>query len=90
MVYAARRYLPSDEPVAGVVTAAPATDTGLDQLSARELEVARLVAKGFANKEIAQFLDISHWTVAAHLKSTFLKTGVRRRSELAYVMRRIV
>ena len=60
----------------------------LDKLSARELECARLVAKGFSNKEVGQFLEISHWTVAAHLKATFLKLDVRRRAELAYVLRR--
>ena len=48
-----------------------------------------LVAKGFSNKEVAQFLEISHWTVAAHLKATFLKLAVRRRSELAYIMRQL-
>lgn len=67
------------------------TDTSaFDLLSARELEVARLVAKGFSNKEVALFLEISHWTVAAHLKATFLKLGVRRRSELAYMLRRVI
>lgn len=63
-------------------------DADLDKLSARELECARLVAKGFSNKEIGLLLDISHWTVAAHMKATFLKLGVRRRAELAYVLRR--
>ncbi len=64
--------------------------SAFDLLSARELEVARLVAKGFSNKEVALLLEISHWTVAAHLKATFLKLGVRRRSELAYMLRRVI
>jgi DNA-binding CsgD family transcriptional regulator len=65
----------------------PAPDCEFERLSGRELECARLVAKGFSNKEIAHLLGISHWTVAAHLKATFLKVGVGRRVELAYLMR---
>jgi DNA-binding NarL/FixJ family response regulator len=73
-----------------VVSRAVPDVSELDLLSARELEVARLVAKGFSNKEIALLLEISHWTVAAHLKATSLKLGVRRRSELAYMLRRVI
>lgn len=58
----------------------------LGQLTAREFEIARLVAKGLSNKEVGQILEISHWTVAAHLKATFLKLGVRRRGELTFVL----
>ena len=56
-------------------------------LTPREQEIALLVAKGFSNKEVGRVLDISHWTVAAHLKATFLKLGLKRRSELTYVLR---
>ena len=59
-------------------------------LTPREQEIATLVAKGFSNKEVGQILDISHWTVAAHLKTTFLKLGLRRRSELAYALRECI
>jgi DNA-binding CsgD family transcriptional regulator len=62
----------------------------LDVLTARELEIARLVAKGFSNKEVGQMLDISHWTVAAHLKATFLKLGLKRRAELVYALRGLI
>ncbi len=62
-------------------------DADLDHLSARELECAHLVAKGFSNKEVGQMLNISHWTVAAHLKTTYVKIGISRRTELAYIMR---
>ncbi len=67
-------------------------DTGpsLDPLTAREIEIARLVAKGFSNKEVGQFLEISHWTVAAHLKSTFIKLGIKRRAELVYSLRKLI
>lgn len=82
--------LPIYSPVPDLVHDLADGGLGFGQLSGRELEVARLVAKGFSNKEVAQFLEISHWTVAAHLKATFLKLAVRRRSELAYIMRQIV
>ena len=64
--------------------------TELDLLTARELEIARLVAKSFSNKEVGQILDISHWTVAAHLKATFLKLGIGRRAELVYALRSLI
>jgi DNA-binding CsgD family transcriptional regulator len=63
------------------------TEAELKLLTAREYEVARLVAKGFTNKEVGQILDISHWTVAAHLKATFIKLDMRRRAELVYALR---
>ncbi|MFD2740287.1 response regulator transcription factor [Sulfitobacter aestuarii] len=62
----------------------------LDLLTPREREISILVAKGFSNKEVAQFLEISHWTVATHLKATYLKLGLKRRSELTYVLRRLL
>ena len=42
---------------------------------------------GEAPQEVGQLLEISPWTVAAHLKATFLKLGIRRRAELAYLLR---
>ena len=68
----------------------PDTTSEFSSLTPREYEIAKHVAMGFSNKEVARVFDISHWTVAAHLKSTFLKLEVRRRSELAYLMRRIL
>ncbi len=62
----------------------------LEVLTPREREISILVAKGFSNKEVAQFLDISHWTVATQLKATFLKLGLGGRCKLAYVLRRLL
>ena len=53
-----------------------------DRLTPRELEIARLVANGLTNKEIARALDISHWTVATHLRRISSKLEVKRRTEL--------
>lgn len=52
-------------------------------LSAREAEVARVVASGLSNKEVADQLHISERTVKAHLSAIFEKLGVRDRLQLA-------
>ncbi|MCL6445024.1 MAG: LuxR C-terminal-related transcriptional regulator [Alicyclobacillus sp.] len=51
-------------------------------LSARELEIARLVARGFTNKEIAETLFISYRTVTTHLDKIYNKLHVHSRTEL--------
>lgn len=55
----------------------------LDQLSEREREVARAVAAGATNKEVAQKLDITERTVKAHLHSIFETLKLRDRLQLA-------
>jgi DNA-binding NarL/FixJ family response regulator len=55
----------------------------LSALSARELEVARAVAAGRSNREVAETLFISERTVKAHLGAVFEKLGVRDRLQLA-------
>jgi DNA-binding NarL/FixJ family response regulator len=51
-----------------------------EELSARELEVLRLMAKGAANKEIGAQLSISQSTVKTHISSIFQKLGVNDRT----------
>ncbi|NJD25117.1 MAG: helix-turn-helix transcriptional regulator [Betaproteobacteria bacterium] len=60
-----------------------ANDGWTASLSAREAEVARLVAAGAANKEIAARLKITERTVKAHLTAIFEKLGVRDRLQLS-------
>ena len=62
-------------------TAAPATS--LARLSARERQIAHLVAQGMKNRDIGAELNISENTVKRHLQSIFSKTGARDRLELA-------
>jgi DNA-binding NarL/FixJ family response regulator len=60
----------------------PAADPGV-RLSPRELEVARAVAEGRSNREIADQFGITERTVKAHLGAAFDKTGARDRLQLA-------
>jgi DNA-binding CsgD family transcriptional regulator len=50
--------------------------------SPRECEVARMVAKGYPNKTIADVLEISPWTVCTHLRRIFAKLGVSSRAAM--------
>jgi DNA-binding NarL/FixJ family response regulator len=64
--------------IAERVNARPAAE-----LTARELDVLRLVADGLPNKLIARRLEISEKTVKAHLTSTFQRIGVTDRTQAA-------
>ncbi len=55
-------------------------------LSAREREIAALVAQGIPNKNLAQRLCVSQRTVEKHLTSIFEKLGLRNRAELAAIV----
>ena len=50
-------------------------------LSAREMQVMRLVAKGMSNKDIAVDLGLTVRTVKAHLSNIFVKLDVASRTE---------
>jgi DNA-binding NarL/FixJ family response regulator len=55
---------------------------GIEMLTPRERDVVRLVADGFANREVAQQLGLSTHTVKNYLFSIFDKIGVSSRAEL--------
>jgi two-component system, NarL family, nitrate/nitrite response regulator NarL len=62
-----------------------AVDFGdLGSLTARQLDVLRLMAEGISNKEIARRLDLSPATVKAHAAAVFGALGVSNRTEAAY------
>ena len=61
--------------------ARPAARTEPDLLTAREIEVLRLIAEGKSNREIADALVISINTVTNHVKSILSKTGTTNRTE---------
>jgi DNA-binding CsgD family transcriptional regulator len=60
---------------------------GLAGLSPRELEIARLVAGGASNREVAQSFLISPRTVERHMTNVLTKLDLRNRTELAAFMR---
>jgi DNA-binding NarL/FixJ family response regulator len=64
--------------------AAPAAglDPELDQLSPREREVLRLIARGYTYKEVARDLSISAKTVESHVSSVLRKLQLSTRHEL--------
>ncbi|HLF72256.1 MAG TPA: alpha/beta fold hydrolase [Dehalococcoidia bacterium] len=64
-----------------------AGDRAADGLSAREIEVLRLIGAGRSNQQIADELVISASTVAKHVGSIFDKTGAANRTEAAVYAR---
>ncbi len=61
---------------------APSFDPELDQLTPREREVLRLIARGFTYKEIARELFISAKTVESHVSSVLRKLQLSTRHQL--------
>lgn len=58
-------------------------DPELDQLTSREKDVLRLIARGFAYKQVARRLNISIKTVETHVSSVLRKLQLSNRHELA-------
>ena len=82
-----RRFL-SPELAAAVEGSGAAQDAAADpftQLSARELQVLRLVAIGRSNKEIATLLGVSANTVAVHRTNLMARLGVHKAAELVLI-----
>jgi predicted ATPase/DNA-binding CsgD family transcriptional regulator len=63
--------------------AAPQERDALWQLSAREREVASLVARGLSNREIAQKLVVSERTAENHVQHVLNRLGLRSRAQVA-------
>jgi DNA-binding NarL/FixJ family response regulator len=76
---AGHRWIPKD--VAGQL----AMHNSFEQLTARELEVLRELGKGLANKQIAEALNITEYTVKDHLKNILGKLRVADRTEAVTV-----
>jgi DNA-binding CsgD family transcriptional regulator len=55
------------------------------ELTPQELQVARFVAEGLSNKEVAAQLFLSPRTIDAHLRNVFAKLGITSRTQLAHL-----
>ena len=53
-----------------------------DKLTAQELQIAQLAARGLSNREIGERLFLSHRTIGSHLYRIFPKLGVTSRAQL--------
>jgi len=73
-VHSGRRVIPPD------VAVELAEHVADDMLSGRELEVLRIAARGYANKQIAAELGITEDTVKAHMKSILSKLDAEDRT----------
>jgi DNA-binding NarL/FixJ family response regulator len=62
--------------------APPSTDPELDQLSSREQEVMRLIARGYTYREVAAQLHLSVKTVETHVSAVLRKLQLSNRHEL--------
>ena len=69
--------------IRGTAPAVEQESTRLEQLSARELEVLRLIADGMENAEIAAVLNISPRTAKNHVSNILTKLGLPSRVQAA-------
>lgn len=74
--------------VAGLAVTAPRAPAApterpriAEDLTAREVEVLRLMARGYRNKQLATLLNISEHTAKFHVSSVLAKLGARTRTE---------
>lgn len=61
----------------------------LEELSARELDVLKLIARGLSNDEIARTLFISPHTVKNHVSNIYRKMGMDDRTQVAITALRL-
>jgi DNA-binding CsgD family transcriptional regulator len=57
----------------------------MSDLTAKETQIAQLVASGLSNKEVAAQLFLSPRTIDYHLRNVFTKLGLTSRTQLAHV-----
>ena len=90
--FIARRILdllpaPASEPASPPVAAQAASAPLEVALSAREAQILRLVADGLSNREIAEQLFLSRYTVECHIKHIYRKLAVPSRTKAVHEAR---
>ena len=88
-LYNFNRRIPEKEPAEEPVDEEKASESILDTLTKRELEVVDLIGYGYSNGDIAKILFISEHTVKDHTKNIYRKLEVHSRFELAALVNRI-
>ena len=82
-----RRHAAADRALLRRAATADGLPESMAELTARELEVLKLVARGLSNRQIAESLFLSEATVKSHLAHVYAKLSVRDRVQavvLAY------
>jgi NarL family two-component system response regulator LiaR len=78
-------FVPAEAPAPLAPSTAPFAPNTVRQqalgITARELEILTLIARGFSNREIATQLFVSENTVKTHCARTFDKLGAARRTQ---------
>jgi DNA-binding NarL/FixJ family response regulator len=59
-------------------------DSDAPQLTDREIEVLRLIAKGYNSNEISEVLAVTYHTVTSHVRNIYRKLAVHSRSEAVF------
>lgn len=72
----------NEELVASGASPRPEAKGGVASLTPSELRVARMVAAGMSNREVAEALFLARRTVETHLTHTYSKLGISSRREL--------
>jgi two-component system nitrate/nitrite response regulator NarL len=68
------------------LNSAPNNESGLKDLTDREMAVAKLIAKGLRNRQIGEELGMTEGTVKVYLHNIYRKLGLANRTELALVI----
>jgi DNA-binding NarL/FixJ family response regulator len=58
-------------------------------ITEREIEIIRFVAKGYSDKQIAEVLNLSHRTIDAHKQKVMQKLGTRKATEMVAIAYRM-
>jgi two-component system NarL family response regulator len=85
LIHAIEEVHSGQNPKTATVEATLALRASRPSLSAREVQVIELVARGLRNREIAVALGISEETIQVHIKNIFVKIDAKDRTEAAAI-----